>query len=234
MFSVLTSLAIVLTSLAISSQSLQAKAKPSIAQSPIQIAQATPTRKSSTAAFIPNGWTVEKEISGDLNSDGTSDRVLQIANREGNSRSLIVLFSTSSGWKQIASAPQLLLCTSCAGVMGTEKGGHIQLQIQDSVLVVKQLAGSRSAVQIIHRFWVDRNSRKLVCIGEDVNPYDRANGNSINDSRNFLTGKRIIEEYRGRIGKDPVRRREGSVSRQLRSIESIDIEVVRKSAIELP
>jgi hypothetical protein len=115
---------------------------------------------------------------------------------------------------------------------------NIRLEIlTNNVLMVKQLAGSRSAISIIHRFWIDRNSQQLVLIGEDINPYDRVNGNEVRDSRNFLTGKRIVEKYRVRKsgnGKDLVKRQELKVSRELRSIETIDIDAVRSNVSELP
>lgn len=115
---------------------------------------------------------------------------------------------------------------------------NIRLEVQaKNVLVVKQLAGSRGAISVIHRFWIDRNSQRLVLIGEDVNPYDRANGNEIRDSRDFLTGKRIVEEYRGRKsrdGKDLVKRQQLEVSRELKGFETIDIEAVRSNAPTLP
>jgi hypothetical protein len=93
----------------------------------------------------------------------------------------------------LAVADNLLLCDSCGGMLGS-----IRMQIQKQVLITNQLVGSRNAIDISHRFWIDRKSGKLVCIGEDLNPYDRANGNSITDSRNFLTGKRMIQRYRGK------------------------------------
>lgn len=193
--------------------------------------------------FVPGGWHIEKEVSGDLNDDRKTDRVIQIAEPGGKAdsprfdqqRSLIVLLATGQGWQKIASAPKLLLCRGCAGMLGTDNGEYIQLEIKNRVLAVRQLAGSREAVQITHRFWIDRASQKFVRIGEDVNPYDRANGNEIRDSRNFLTGKRIVQEYRGKRGTtELVRTQHLNVSRQLQSMESIDIEQVRRSAPSLP
>jgi hypothetical protein len=206
---------------------------------------AKPARRSYVAPFIPIGWSLEKEVSGDLNDDGRNDIALQIAEpgSSGNQpkyeqkRMLRIVMSTPSGWKQVASTSQIFLCRGCAGMLGSDNGSHIQLQIQDGILIVKQLAGSRSAIQIIHRFWLDRTSQKFVRIGEDLNSYDRANGNAIEDSRNFLTGQRTVKEYRGRkdrSGKDLIRTQELKVSRQLTPIEALDIEAIRKTAIELP
>ncbi|WP_271253159.1 hypothetical protein [Pseudanabaena sp. Chao 1811] len=189
--------------------------------------------------LIPDGWIVEQQTLGDLNGDGQSDMILKLIQSGTNAdrmRSLQVLLSTPSGWQKLAFATKLLLCASCGGAMGTDNGSHIRVEINDGILVVKQLRGSREAMQIIHRFWIDRNSQELVCIGEDINPYDRANGNQVTDSRNFLTGKRLVVESRGKLSNSqaPLRSFETKVSRQLQSIESIDIEEVSNSAIPLP
>jgi hypothetical protein len=195
--------------------------------------------KQAITDFIPQGWEIEKEVSGDLNNDGKADRVLQIA-EVGDSgarpRSLLILKATTSGWETIATAPKLLLCSGCAGMLGGPKGQHIRLTIENGVLIVNQLAGSRSAIAMTHRLWIDRASQKVVLIGEDLRPYDRANGNEIIDSRNFLTGKQIVKEYQGqRKGqKKLIRTQTLKVSRDLMAIESVDIEAARRSAPDLP
>jgi hypothetical protein len=192
----------------------------------------------SAKELIPSGWILEQETLGDLNGDGRADIALKLiqSGSGARQRALLVLLSTPSGWQKLAFAPKLLLCSSCGGAMGTDNGAHIRVEINDGILVVYQLRGSRSVIQTIHRFWIDRNSQELVCIGEDINHYDRANGNKINDSRNFLTGKRIVFEARGARSRsqDPLRSVEMKVSKQLQSIESIDVEQASNSAISLP
>jgi hypothetical protein len=193
----------------------------------------------SAQELIPSGWILEKETIGDLNGDGRADIALKLIQSGSGSvrqRALLVLLSTPSGWQKLAFAPKLLLCSSCAGTMGADNGAHIKVEINDGILVVDQLSGSRSVIQTIHRFWIDRNSQELVCIGEDINPYDRANGNKITDSRNFLTGKRSILESRGSRSRsqEPLRSVEMQVSKQLQNIELIDVEQASKSAPSLP
>jgi hypothetical protein len=170
-----------------------------------------------------------------LNGDGKDDLVLRVI-KSGKSgdrpRSLVVLLNTKTGWQRLAVADNLLLCDSCGGMLGS-----IRMQIQKQVLITNQLVGSRNAIDISHRFWIDRKSGKLVCIGEDLNPYDRANGNSITDSRNFLTGKRIVQRYRGkpRSGTSEaelVKTENLNVSKKLRSIESMNFEAILLSSLD--
>jgi hypothetical protein len=185
--------------------------------------------------FIPAGWTLEDRTAGDLNGDGKDDLVLRVI-KSGKSgdrpRSLVVLLNTKTGWQRLAVADNLLVCDSCGGMLGS-----IRMQIQKQVLITNQLVGSRNAIDISHSFWIDRKSGKLVCIGEDLNPYDRANGNSITDSRNFLTGKRIIQRYRGKprsgISEAELVKTENlNVSKKLRSIESMNFEAIRLSSLD--
>jgi hypothetical protein len=195
-------------------------------------AQPTPLEQ-----MIPSGWTLEKQSSGDLNGDRQPDMALKLIQSTTGQRALLVLLATPSGWEKLALAPKLLLCKRCAGMMGTETGEHIIVNINNGVLVVEHYRGSRDAIHLTQRFWIDRNSQKLVCIGEDINPYDRANGNKLNDSRNFLTGKRIVETIlvNTRDGHKPRRSTEElKVSKVLRSIESMDIEVATQSSLPVP
>jgi hypothetical protein len=188
-------------------------------------------------AMIPAGWTLEKQTSGDLNGDRQPDVALKLIQQKTGERALLVLLATPSGWEKLALAPKLLLCKRCAGMMGTETGEHIKVNIDKGVLIVEQYRGSRDAIHLTQRFWMDRTSQKLVCIGEDINPYDRANGNKINDSRNFLTGKRIVETIlvNTRDGHKPRRSSEElKVSKVLRAIESMDIEVATQSSLPVP
>jgi hypothetical protein len=199
-----------------------------------QAAAPTPTIES----MIPAGWKMEGQTSGDLNGDRQPDVALRLiqSGTGDRQRALLVLLAKNEGWEKLAFAPKLLLCQNCGGTLGSPTGENIKIQINDGSLVVEQLRGSRGAVQTTHRFWIDRNSQQLVCIGEDINPYDRANGNKLTDSRNFLTGKRIIEETRGSASrsKAPLRNQQLEVTKVLQSIESIDIEAASSSSPQLP
>lgn len=201
------------------------------------LAITVPAQGDAIEDFIPAGWELEEQISGDLNGDRDEDlalRLIQSGDRGARARSLVVLLSTPKGWKRLAVADNLLLCESCGGMLTSAR-----IKIVKQVLITDQLAGSRGAIQMVHRFWIDQKSGKLVCIGEDLSPYDRANGNAIDDSRNFLTGKRIVNHFRGKGsgrsgGRELVKTETLKVTKKLRPIEAIDISAARDSAIELP
>lgn len=185
--------------------------------------------------FIPAGWVLENQTAGDLNGDGKDDlalRIIKLGKRGDLPRSLIVLLNTKTGWQRLAVADNLFLCDGCGGMLG-----DIRMQIRKQVLITNQLVGSRNAIDISHSFWIDRKSGKLVCIGEDLSPYDRAGGNSITDSRNFLTGKRIVQRYRwnprsGTGEPELVKTENLKVSKKLRSIESMNFEAILLSSLD--
>ena len=185
--------------------------------------------------FIPAGWVLENQTAGDLNGDGKDDlalRIIKLGKRGDLPRSLIVLLNTKTGWQRLAVADNLFLCDGCGGMLG-----DIRMQIRKQVLITNQLVGSRSAIDVLHSFWIERKSGKLVCIGEDLSPYDRAGGNSITDSRNFLTGKRIVKRYRGNprsgTGEPELVKTENlKVSKKLRSIESMNFETILLSSLD--
>ena len=185
--------------------------------------------------FIPAGWVLENQTAGDLNGDGKDDlalRIIKLGKRGDLPRSLVVLLNTKTGWQRLAMADNLFFCDGCGGVLG-----DIRMQIRKQVLITNQLVGSRDAIDISHSFWIDRKSGKLVCIGEDLSPYDRAGGNSITDSRNFLTGKRIVKRYRGNphggiLEPELVKTENLKVSKKLRSIENMNFEVILLSSLD--
>jgi hypothetical protein len=185
--------------------------------------------------FIPAGWVLENQTAGDLNGDGKDDlalRIIKLGKCGDLPRALVVLLDTKTGWQRLAMADNLFVCDGCGGMLG-----DIRMQIRKQVLITNQLVGSRNAIDISHSFWIDRKSGKLVCIGEDLNPYDRAGGNSITDSRNFLTGKRIVQRYRGNprggiLESELVKTENLKVSKKLRSIESMNFEAIRLSSLD--
>ncbi len=210
-----------------------------IAQSARQVNSTEfPAQGSTVQAFIPKGWKVEAKVEGDLTADQRPDTVLKLietgsANSD-RARVLLVLQKRSDGqWQQIGIAPRLLLCSNCAGVLGSPDGANVQVEIEKGVLLVRQFRGSREAVETLHRFWVDKASNRVVLIGQDVREYDRATGDETRQSSNFLTGQKITEKYRAnqqRSGIELVSRRSSSIAKTTRAIESVDIEAIKSTS----
>lgn len=194
---------------------------PALAQAPRQISSTEfPAQAATVPAFVPKGWKVETRVNGDLNGDRAPDAVLRLINGSGD-RALLVLQQSNGQWRRIGVAPRLLLCSTCGGMLGS-----IEIKIENGVILVDQLRGSREAVKTLHRFWIDRATNRLVLIGLDVQAYDRATGDETRTSSNFLTGQKITEKYRAnqqRTGTELVSRQRSTIPKTTRAIETIDI-----------
>jgi opacity protein-like surface antigen len=182
-------------------------------------AKLVPTEGRAVADFVPRGWKLEGdegEATGDLNKDGAPDKVLRLVEDvpverpdgvyNTRYRALVVLLGqTGGGLKRAAVATRLLGCSLCAGALGDPEGGNITVEIKGGVLNVHQLSGSREATDLTQRFRYDAASGRFALIGQDVETYDRAEGNSDSVSTNYLTGVRVSKKFRvKKAGADPV------------------------------
>ncbi|MBD2080897.1 hypothetical protein [Leptolyngbya sp. FACHB-17] len=203
---------------------------PAIAQSSRQISPVGfPSNGTSVQALVPKGWQIEGKVEGDLNGDRRADtvlRLIQTANSGGDrARMLLVLQRQPNGqWQRIGMAPRLLLCSNCGGMLES-----IQIKIENGVLLVDQLRGSRDGTQTLHRFWIDKASKRLVLIGQDVRQFDRLTGDATRESSNFLTGQKIAEKYRAnkqRTETELVSRQRSTVAKTTPAIETVNIDAI--------
>ncbi|MBC3916115.1 hypothetical protein H8L32_01335 [Undibacterium sp. CY18W] len=150
--------------------------------------------------FVPRGWTVESQVSGDLNGDGQADIAAVVvenkaaadANNTFNDRQrgLIVVLAGAKGYSLLGSNDKLLQCLGCGGV----KDG-VNVTIKNGVLVVSQYSGSREYSIYTWRFRLDAASQRLQMIGIDEENTDGMVGKGSTVSTNLLTGQQISETY---------------------------------------
>ncbi len=177
--------------------------------------------------FIPEGWKQEDRITGDLNGDSRPDTVLQIVKKDTTTdfnRRMIVLLQTSDGKYTLGGeGRKVIRCTECHGTFGP---GPADIKIQNGVIIVSQLYGSRWATDYLHRFRYEKATGKFLMIGEDVKNFDRGLGESETTSTNYLTGKQIVikEKVRGDGDYEEVSRNERSVARTKKYLEDINYE----------
>jgi hypothetical protein len=182
-------------------------------------AKLVPAEGAAARDFVPRGWKIEGdegELTGDLNRDGAPDKVLRLVEDipverpdgvyNTRYRALLVLLARAGGgFRRAAVATRLLGCTLCAGALGDPEGGNITLEIKGGVLNIEQLSGAREATDLTQRFRHDAASGRFVLIGQDVETYDRLEGDSETLSTNYLTGLRVAKRSRIRKpGSDPV------------------------------
>jgi hypothetical protein len=182
-------------------------------------AKLVPAEGRAVADFVPRGWKIEGdegETTGDLNRDGAPDKILRLVEDmpverpdgvyNTRYRALVVLLGRAGGGlKRAAVATRLLGCSLCAGALGDPEGGNITVEVKGGVLNVHQLSGAREATDLTQRFRYDAASGRFALIGQDVESYDRAEGNSDSVSTNYLTGVRVSKKFRvKKAGSDAV------------------------------
>lgn len=182
-------------------------------------AKLVPAEGRAVADFVPRGWKLEGdegELTGDLNRDGAPDKVLRLVEDiavqrpdgvyNTRYRALVVLLAqTGGGFKRAAVATRLLGCTLCSGALGDPEGMNVTIEIKNGVLNVNQLSGAREATDLTQRFRYDAASARFALIGQDVETYDRLEGNSESVSTNYLTGLRVEKKSKvTKRGRDPV------------------------------
>lgn len=178
-------------------------------------------------ALVPKNWKAEDKATGDLNGDSIADTVLQILNENDEDdeydRSLLILFKDKNGkFTKAAEAKKVLRCSICGGMLGN---GPADIKIENGVLIVSQLYGSREATDYLHRFRFEPATKKFLLIGEDINNYDRATGAAESTSTNYLTNKQIITkmQYNQKTDKeDTISKKEKTIPKSKKYIEDVD------------
>ncbi|MGV3526893.1 MAG: hypothetical protein ACO1RX_21930 [Candidatus Sericytochromatia bacterium] len=194
-----------------------------------------PATGATAQAFVPKGWQIEAQASGDLNQDGQADLALtlievpqpdQAEEMQSRARALVVLFKQAKAYKRAAVANKLLQCTACGGAFYGAMPAPAEVRIEKGVIIVEEEYGSREVTHLRFRFWLDQKSQRFVLIGSDIANHDRMTGVVVEDSRNYLTGKSIVttSTYTENSDVTAVQTRNGTASRQLLPLEQIDYE----------
>lgn len=150
--------------------------------------------------FVPKGWKVDFQVSGDLNSDGIPDiAAILVEDKpendlsgadEGPAHAFIVLLSADNGKFTLSGKnDKLLLCKGCGGVKE-----FVDIRIKKGVLVVSQMSGSREYAYTTWRFRYDPKMQRFVLIGRDNEEGDNATGEKTTESSNYLTGVKTIQK----------------------------------------
>ncbi len=166
-----------------------------------------PAQAETTRAFVPEGWTIEAEIEGDLNKDAIPDQAVILveampadADKENppeRQRALLLLFKTDAGaLRRAALAGKALLCTRCGGAFFGVAETPVKVTIEKGVVIVRQEYGSRELTEETLRFRYDAAEGRFVFIGMDRLVHDRLTGLATIESSNYLTGVKVVMKER--------------------------------------
>jgi hypothetical protein len=169
---------------------------------------AVPDTGSKAEDFVPQGWKIENKVTGDLNDDGTADHAITMiedkpkVDSEGisvdRSRGLVIVFGQTDGkLSKAAVADRLLQCPNCGGAFYGAGNAPAEVSIVKGVLIVQQDRGSRWITDTTYRFRYDEQPSMFILIGFDYSSRDRGTGESVSESTNYLTGKRITTPAKG-------------------------------------
>lgn len=169
-----------------------------------------------TRNFIPQGWKLEEQKSGDLDGDGNSDYVLKLIEAKpaktaddatnDRARALVVLLSDANGkLTRAALADRLLQCTGCGGAFYGAMEAPAEVEIDaKGVITVSQEHGSREVSNTTYKFRYDPAVKRFVLIGFDYVENDRASAKVVSESTNYLTGVRKTNNRTGAITKTKI------------------------------
>lgn len=109
-------------------------------------------------SFLPQGWTVFHEASGDLNKDSLEDVAIIIENATPDeygekARALLILLKnnkTDDTFQQACRADQVILGSQSGGLLGDP---FSSMEIKRNVLRIDFYGGSREKWSTTHRYW---------------------------------------------------------------------------------
>lgn len=138
-----------------------------------------PVRADALPLFVPEGFSVETELSADFNKDGREDVAVVVKGED--ERYLLVALSEGKGLHRIG-----------LGELEPYSLGEAQLSAPKGVLVVEDLTGGTTAVSSLYRYRYEAASDRMQLIGDDVDLYSRTNQHDATKiSTNRLTGDRV-------------------------------------------
>lgn len=188
-----------------------------------------PHRSDAPVLFAPRGWKVEKTISGDLNRDKRADAALVLVENKPakdadgyateRRRALVVLLRTGKGWTRTGFSGSLLLGTRDGGAFYGVMETPVNVSIAKGVLQVNQDSGSREVTETTHKFRYDARKNGVFLIGSEMVDRDRATGEVVSTSTNYLTGVRVVSKFKAESDKTSTKR--SRVSRTLRKLDTL-------------
>jgi hypothetical protein len=163
-----------------------------------------PAQAGAIDSFVPKGWKIEEQITGDLNGDGLPDYALKLIEDKpakdkddapiDSQRALVVVLQNKNGkLSRAAVADKLLQCPNCGGAFYGVGEAPANVKIEKGAIVVDQDRGSRWVSELTYRFRYEPETEKFLLIGFDYASRDRAAGGGATESTNYLTGLRIAK-----------------------------------------
>ncbi|MBI4238461.1 MAG: hypothetical protein HY696_08615 [Deltaproteobacteria bacterium] len=141
--------------------------------------------------FVPSGWTLERQLTDDLNRDGRPDFALLLSPADQQiDRLLVVGFGDAGGgFKLSAVKADLVMCQSCGGMLGDPL---TDFRLERGVVVIQLYGGSRDRWGMTYRFRWQQNDWYLIGYTDEIG--DTLLGTARTIDINWTTGAVITTE----------------------------------------
>jgi hypothetical protein len=167
-----------------------------------------PANAKTAPSFVPVGWKIEEQITGDLNGDSLPDYLLKLVEDKPakdaddmpteRGRALVIALAEKDGSvKRAAVADKLLQCTRCGGAFYGVVESPAGVSIEKGVVVIEQEHGSRNLTNTTYKFRFDPATQRFILIGFDLADADRLTAQVVSESNNYLTNSRVITRSKG-------------------------------------
>ena len=167
-----------------------------------------PAHAKDAASFVPAGWKIEEQVTGDLNGDSLPDYVLKLVEDKPakdaddmpteRGRALVIALAATDGTlKRAGVADKLLQCTRCGGAFYGVVETPAGVTIEKGVVVVEQDHGSRNLTNTTYKFRFEPATQRFMLIGFDLADADRLTAQVVSESSNYLTNSRVITRSKG-------------------------------------
>lgn len=166
-----------------------------------------PVDNSAFIDYVPKGWRLQNDriLGIDIDGDGMKDAILTLIEDEGpqiisrpgyraDARALLVLLGEKNGrYRRSSFAKDVLLCASCAGMMGrfeSEEQGSIYFE--KNTFIVSWISGSSEIVDVTLNFGFNPDLKQFVLLSETVENRNRNVGAFTLTERDFVAGTKTV------------------------------------------
>lgn len=167
-----------------------------------------PAQAKDAASFVPAGWKIEEQVTGDLNGDSLPDFVIKLVEDKPakdaddmpteRGRALVIALAEKDGsLKRAGVADKLLQCTRCGGAFYGVVETPAGVSIEKGVVVVEQDHGSRNLTNTTYKFRFEPATQRFRLIGFELADADRLTAQVVSESSNYLTNSRVITRSKG-------------------------------------
>ena len=164
--------------------------------------------------FVPDRWDVEQQITGNINNDSIDDVILSVIEtatdtegaipKDRKRKFLALSGQKQGGYKLLATSDTVLPCSTCLGMMGSFGNNTPIIILDNGIIEIGWISGSRETNEITLDFRFDAALEKIMLIKEHVLKRDRVNGQEFSKLVNLINGIEVLNGVKRSIPKKQI------------------------------